>query len=264
MRRDLTIAWRSGPAKGYTDVLPRVQFERECGRVEAAHRVEGPRKGNRNARYYLSVKGQRAVLDYGPFRKENNAHDILPGIMLIEFSDASRRTAMKVLWSDTQRVPAAKDQVDVTLGLRAPPPFGLLARRGSSRSERDNRLGAVEFRNRVELAYGYRCCITGCSVREALQAAHIVPYTGPASDDPRNGLLIRADLHALLDGNLMAIEPRTRRVHFAGEAMSWGEYRRLHGRARLDLSQAKMYGAAPRAGAFEDRWRAFKANQSKR
>jgi hypothetical protein len=39
------------------------------------------------------------------------------------------------------------------------------------------------------LAYGGRCTVTGCAVREALEASHIVPYDGEPNDSPENGLL---------------------------------------------------------------------------
>jgi putative restriction endonuclease len=67
------------------------------------------------------------------------------------------------------------------------------------------RQGQGEFRRRLLEAYDGRCAITGCDVVDALEAAHIVPYRGPGSNHPSNGLLLRADLHTLFDLGLLSI-----------------------------------------------------------
>jgi len=69
------------------------------------------------------------------------------------------------------------------------------------------RRGQGAFRAKLMEAYEGRCAITGCDAREALEAAHIARYSGAASNDPRNGLLLRADLHNLFDLGLIAVDP---------------------------------------------------------
>ena len=61
------------------------------------------------------------------------------------------------------------------------------------------RLGQGSFRVLVTDAYERRCAVTGERVLPVLQAAHIRPYAqlGPHRVD--NGLLLRSDLHTLLD-----------------------------------------------------------------
>jgi putative restriction endonuclease len=61
------------------------------------------------------------------------------------------------------------------------------------------RLGQGAFRVLVTDAYQRRCAVTGERTLPALEAAHIKPYgeSGPHQVD--NGLLLRADLHRLLD-----------------------------------------------------------------
>lgn len=68
------------------------------------------------------------------------------------------------------------------------------------------RQGQPAFRRRLLEAYGRRCAITGCAVIELLEAAHLIPYIGPKTNHVANGLLLRADLHTLLDLNLIAID----------------------------------------------------------
>lgn len=71
------------------------------------------------------------------------------------------------------------------------------------------RQGQSKFRQVLLEAYGYRCAITGCDAKEALEAAHIVPYSEQVNNHPSNGLLLRADLHTLFDLRLIAIDPQT-------------------------------------------------------
>jgi putative restriction endonuclease len=67
------------------------------------------------------------------------------------------------------------------------------------------RRGQPEFRRILLEIYGGRCVVTGCDVEEALEACHIIPYHGPTTDHPSNGLLLRADIHTLFDLGLMSI-----------------------------------------------------------
>jgi len=74
------------------------------------------------------------------------------------------------------------------------------------------RQGRKEFREKLLAAYECRCAVTGCDVVEALEAAHIVPYLGPATDHVGNGLLLRGDIHTLFDLSLIALGPADYRV----------------------------------------------------
>ena len=72
------------------------------------------------------------------------------------------------------------------------------------------RLGQASFRVLVTDAYQRRCAIKGESTLMALEAAHIVPYSGEGGDDVRNGLLLRADFHRLSDAGLVSVTPDLR------------------------------------------------------
>jgi len=69
-----------------------------------------------------------------------------------------------------------------------------------------DRQGQPAFRSELLAAYGGRCAISGIFVGEALQAAHIEPYDGAATNVVTNGLLLRADLHNLFDAHLLWID----------------------------------------------------------
>ena len=56
-------------------------------------------------------------------------------------------------------------------------------------------------------AYSERCVVSRSNVIQGLEAAHISPYDGPASNVPTNGLLLRADIHRMFDAGLLGIEP---------------------------------------------------------
>lgn len=88
------------------------------------------------------------------------------------------------------------------------------------------RQGQPAFRKTLLEAYEGRCALSGCDVEEVLEAAHICGYMGEQTNDVRNGLLLRADLHTLYDRDLFAIEPVSHRLHIAQELTN-SEYRWL-------------------------------------
>ena len=57
------------------------------------------------------------------------------------------------------------------------------------------RRGQREFRQRLIDAYGGRCAVTGCDAIEAIEAAHILPFSESGMNSLKNGLLLRADIH---------------------------------------------------------------------
>lgn len=69
------------------------------------------------------------------------------------------------------------------------------------------RRGQPAFRQLLLEAYDGRCVITGCSVSEALEAAHIIPHSDDGEYSAANGLLMRADIHTLFDLHLLTICP---------------------------------------------------------
>ncbi|MEV4479081.1 HNH endonuclease [Micromonospora coxensis] len=93
---------------------------------------------------------------------------------------------------------------------RAPEPESLPEGRRRRLAEVTARQGQSEFRRKLMVAYGGRCAITGCDTEAALQAAHISPYDGPATNRVTNGLLLRADLHNLFDRGLIWVDGEQR------------------------------------------------------
>ena len=101
------------------------------------------------------------------------------------------------------------------------------ARERISRSITQRR-GQKAFRNALIAAYGGQCAITGCSILDVLEAAHIHPYRGPDTNKVANGLLLRSDVHTLFDCGLVAIDSETMTVLVAPQLKD-SEYGVLHG-----------------------------------
>ena len=79
--------------------------------------------------------------------------------------------------------------------------------------ERCGGRGALQavFRGALMRAYEGRCAFSGSSAVEALEAAHIVPWTKATRKeraDPRNGLLLNAYFHRLFDAQVLTISER--------------------------------------------------------
>lgn len=69
------------------------------------------------------------------------------------------------------------------------------------------RVGQGAFRSRLLQVYGRRCAITGEHTEIVLDAAHIQPYLGPASNHVQNGLLLTKEFHALFDAGFVTVTP---------------------------------------------------------
>jgi hypothetical protein len=71
--------------------------------------------------------------------------------------------------------------------------------RGKRESLRAVREGAKLFHDAMMKNWGGQCAITRTSVKPALEAAHIYRYGGVKTNNERNGILLRADVHRLFD-----------------------------------------------------------------
>lgn len=65
------------------------------------------------------------------------------------------------------------------------------------------------FRKAVLAAYDYRCCITGLSLSELLNASHIVPWSVDTQNrvNPQNGLCLNVIHDRAFDRGLMTVTP---------------------------------------------------------
>jgi hypothetical protein len=102
------------------------------------------------------------------------------------------------------------------------------------------RQGQAEFRQALMIAYNYKCAVTGCDVRDTLQAAHIVPVSNSGQHHLQNGLLLRADIHNLFDRGLLTIDNQLK-VHIHSSIRSSLTYKALHGKKLAVVPSTKVF-----------------------
>ncbi len=98
--------------------------------------------------------------------------------------------------------------------------------------ELERRMKQQQFRFIVGERCGWRCVVSGAEVREALDAAHLPGRNWRSHNAATDGVLLRADLHKLVDAGLATVEGGVFRV--APEARL-GAYAELDG-VRLTTS----------------------------
>jgi putative restriction endonuclease len=114
------------------------------------------------------------------------------------------------------------------------------------------RLGQGAFRVVVTEAYGRRCAVRCAVIGErtlpVLQAAHIKPYSESGPHQVDNGLLLRADLHILLDRGYLTltedlhveVSRRIKKDFHNGE-----HYYSLHGRPLANVPRRTIERPSP-------------------
>lgn len=91
------------------------------------------------------------------------------------------------------------------------------------------RQGANDFRRQIVERWGGVCPLSGVSLTSALDAAHIHPYGGAKTNDLRNGILLRADLHRLFDAYLLSFRYESNNLVFAATDGVCAQYPQLDG-----------------------------------
>lgn len=91
------------------------------------------------------------------------------------------------------------------------------------------RQGQPHFRRQLLVAYDGRCAMSEYDAEDALEAAHIDPYSGPLSNRVPNGMLLRSDMHDLFDLGLVAIDT-SRQALVIGDKLAGTKYERYEGR----------------------------------
>ncbi|WP_226657618.1 HNH endonuclease [Pseudalkalibacillus hwajinpoensis] len=77
----------------------------------------------------------------------------------------------------------------------------------NSTTEVIKRTKQEKFRDDIMLNYEEKCCVTGESIVNILESAHIQRYINEYSHHQQNGLLLRVDFHRLFDKGLITITP---------------------------------------------------------
>ncbi|MBB5371960.1 HNH endonuclease [Acidocella aromatica] len=214
--RTLVVYWKSGEAKGYSDLLPCRWFEAEGEWPSVTHDILGPRNGKWPAKFTLTVKGDVALFDYagknGEHISANENYTVCIGTLKIVFKANSSRTIVRqILWrnhDDKKFQTADVDYFEQDLTEKEDALFNPLDLEDGRKWIKQMivlRRGQSSFRKKLMIAYESRCAITGCTIPEVLEAAHISPYMGDKTNHVTNGLLLRADIHTLFDCGLIEV-----------------------------------------------------------
>ncbi len=252
----LILEWTDADSKGVMDWFPASWFTREGRLSKECHPVGSKSRRQGVAYCDIIVKALTAELDYLPYRSLNDPIDIIPGVIRLHFSDDERTEITDVEWStDGTRFSPAEYRLPTPVV----PPAASDYKPPSIAAEMTERLvrerpGQARFRKELRLVYGHQCCITGCTIVEALEGAHIDPYLSMDSDHLQNGLLLRSDIHALFDKHLIGIDPKTMIIHVAGRVLRSTGYDGLHG-TPLTLPEVSTHH--PDRAAMARHWSRF-------
>lgn len=115
------------------------------------------------------------------------------------------------------------------------------------------RQGQSGFREKLIRAYRGQCAVTECTVLPVLEAAHLHPYRGIHTNHVTNGLLLRTDIHTLLDYKLLALELETREIVIS-KLLVGTEYDQFSGRRVAEPIIAKQ---RPTDSVLEKVWQEF-------
>lgn len=255
----LKILW----GDGWVEDFPEDEFAEEC--EDRPRCILMYRKRSKcPVEYTLSVRGAEAFLDYGGrFREANTApdRDLYIGTTRIRFTDDSRTVVRDVAWRDegTKTFRDYEIRASWAADLSHAPTFSPPANDHRQRRLLSSvlRPGQLRFRRTLLLTYGGSCCMTGSTIEETLEAAHIMPYRGTQFDHPENGLLLRADLHRLFDRLHISINPDTFSIVLAPTLKEHPEYSALADRRLLIPSRSTK----PAYAALMDHWVRFKKTQ---
>lgn len=152
----------------------------------------------------------------------------------------ARATKMPTLFfEDSRNLPDA-GYVEVVTALDVPLEVlsgversrGRPGRSGSKKitAEIEVRMAQDAFRMAVGTRCGWKCVLSGVTLREVLDAAHLPGRNWRLHNEASDGILLRADLHRLLDRGLAEIQGD----HFwLAPSARFGMYAEFHGKAVL-------------------------------
>jgi len=195
------------------------------------------------AKYILTVAVQHAKGNHRSSRAASGS-EILAGSILRQLGFVIDKIGGAAALIEDLMKSAADEAPDWEFN-----PCGLQDARERVAGEILKRRGQPQFRKKLLRVYGNRCSITGCGATEVLEACHIVPYLGPKTNHPSNGLILRADVHTLFDLDLIMIEPGSMRVTVA-PSLRKTDYASLEG---IRLRKPSNPALAPTPAAFEER-----------
>lgn len=147
----------------------------------------------------------------------------------------ARNTKTPTLWFEDARNVADTDAVTAVTDLELPlssisgvtqEPKGTIDVKKVT-AEQEVRMRQQAFRLRVGTRCGWRCVVTGTAVKEVLDAAHLPGKDWRRDNQAEDGVLLRADLHRLLDRRLAELRDGK---FWLDKTLRQGEYGGFHQR----------------------------------
>jgi hypothetical protein len=148
----------------------------------------------------------------------------------------ARNTKTPTLWFEDRRNVADTDAVTAATDLELPlssisgvtqAPKGTIDVKKVT-AEQEVRMRQQAFRLRVGNRCGWRCVVSGTSVKDVLDAAHLPGKNWRKDNQAEDGVLLRVDLHRLLDRRLAEFNDG---VFWLDKSLRTGEYAPYHSKA---------------------------------
>jgi HNH endonuclease len=92
------------------------------------------------------------------------------------------------------------------------------------------RIGQASFRKQLLDRFGETCALTGSCPNDVLEAGHLYSYAKVGQHHRHGGLLLRRDVHRLLDRGKLAVDPELLTVSVDEELLQYPAYAALDGR----------------------------------
>ncbi|UEP39769.1 hypothetical protein LL998_34075 (plasmid) [Burkholderia ambifaria] len=175
----------------------------------------------------------------------------------------ARNTKSATLWFEDDRLVEGADCVQVVMDVEVSLQNLVSSSGDSAASDRadaddtspaskkvtievERRMKQAAFRLRLGKHYGWQCAVSGAAIKAALEAAHLPGRNWRFDNRVTDGVLLRADLHRLLDAGVARIEGNR---FVLDAAARLGEYARLHGTSLAIRSPVIERGAEGTADA---------------
>lgn len=155
--------------------------------------------------------GQRHVFSMWCFQRRNEA--LTPRELINAFL-AEVTPAPTPIASTPIATPIQDWQEPISVPVRLP-----VKRKGAA-VQMLSRPDQAAFAASVRLNCRGTCVVTGATLTQRCQAAHLVEHRHGGVDHYTNGLWMRTDIHALFDAGFCAIDPQSLRLYFTARALA--------------------------------------------
>jgi hypothetical protein len=153
---------------------------------------------------------------------------------MAQWRKRARNTKTPTLWFEDSRDVPESDCTTTVTSLELPlsaicglsePVKGAAIDSKKITAEVELRMRQQAFRLRVGKRCGWRCVVTGTEVKAVLDAAHLPGKNWRHDNEADDGVLVRTDLHRLLDRGLAELRKGT---FWLAESVRQGEYAQFH------------------------------------